>query len=155
MYRKQLQILKLTNKIPDLKRETIKSAGIDLYANLEEAITINPFERVLISTGIKALAPSGFHLEIRPRSGLAIKHGITVLNSPGTIDEDYKDEIKVILINLSMEPYILNPLDRIAQMVLVPVSYIQPTFVTEQTFEQNFMSDEMNSRNGGFGSTGK
>lgn len=155
MYRKQLQIVKLSDRIPDIKRETTKSAGLDLYADLEASFILNPFERKLIGTGIKAIAPSGFHIEIRPRSGLAIKHGITVLNSPGTIDEDYKEEIKIILINLSMEPYIINPLDRIAQMVITPVSYIEPTFVTEETFEKNFISDEMNSRNGGFGSTGK
>ena len=155
MYRKQLQIVKLSNKIPDIKRETIKSAGLDLYANIEESLTLNPFERKLISTGIKAIPPSNFHIEIRPRSGLALKHGITVLNTPGTIDEDYKEEIKVILVNLSMEPYIINPLDRIAQIVITPVSYIEPTFVTEEIFEQNFISDDFNSRKGGFGSTGK
>ena len=155
MYRKELQIVKLSNNIPDIKRETTKSAGLDLYANLETSVILNPFEQRLIGTGIKAIAPSGFHIEIRPRSGLAAKHGITVLNSPGTIDEDYKEEIKVILINLSMDPYTINPLDRIAQMVITPVSYIEPTFVDNNTFEKNFITNEMNSRNGGFGSTGK
>ena len=155
MYRKELQIVKLSNNIPDIKRETTKSAGLDLYANLETSVILNPFERRLIGAGIKAIAPSGFHIEIRPRSGLAAKHGITVLNSPGTIDEDYKEEIKVILINLSMDPYTINPLDRIAQMVITPVSYIEPTFVDNNTFEKNFITNEMNSRNGGFGSTGK
>jgi dUTP pyrophosphatase len=155
MYRKQLQIVKLSDRIPDIKRETTKSAGLDLYADLEASFILNPFERKLIGTGIKAIAPSGFHIEIRPRSGLAIKHGITVLNSPGTIDEDYKEEIKIILINLSMEPYIINPGDRIAQMVLVPVSLIEPVEVNSEQFDKLFETVEMNTRVGGFGSTGK
>lgn len=153
MYRKNFSIVRLDKNIPLPKRETNKSAGLDLMANITEPITLNPFERKLIGTGIKAIPPSGFHIEIRPRSGLAIKHGITVLNAPGTIDEDYQNEIKVILINLSIEPYIVNPLDRIAQMVVIPVSYIAPTEINDQSFKQLFEVDS--NRNGGFGSTGK
>lgn len=156
MDRNKLYIHKLDSNLELPKRSTLKSAGIDLYANLEsESIIINPLERKLISTGIRAVAPKGFHIEIRPRSGLAIKHGITVLNAPGTIDEDYKDEIKVILVNLSMDPYTINKGDKIAQMVIVPVSLIEPIEVSVEQFNKIFEPVDMRSRNGGFGSTGK
>ena len=155
MTRIKFLIDRVNKNLPLPKRATSKSAGLDLMASITEPITLNPFERVLVPTGIRAVGPSNIHIEIRPRSGLALKHGITILNSPGTIDEDYKEEIKVILVNLSIEPFIINPGDRIAQMVLVPVSLIEPTEITSEQFDKLFEPVEMASRNGGFGSTGK
>ncbi|TKC01005.1 dUTP diphosphatase [Pedobacter cryophilus] len=98
--------------------ETLASAGMDLRANLEEAVTIKPFERKLIATGLFIELPIGFEAQIRPRSGLAFKFGVTVLNSPGTIDADYRGEIKVLLINLSQEDFMIGDGDRIAQMII-------------------------------------
>ena len=98
--------------------ETIASAGMDLRSNLEEPIIIKPFERQLISTGLFIELPTGFEAQIRPRSGLAFKFGVTVLNSPGTIDADYRGEIKVLLINLSSENFMVGDGDRIAQMII-------------------------------------
>ena len=155
MTRLKFSIDRINKELPLPKRATSKSAGLDLMASISEPITLNPFERKLIPTGIRAVGPSNIHIEIRPRSGLALKHGVTVLNTPGTIDEDYKEEIKVILVNLSMEPYIINPGDRIAQMVLVPVSLIEPVEVNGEQFDKLFETVEMNTRVGGFGSTGK
>jgi dUTP pyrophosphatase len=98
--------------------ETLASAGMDLRANLEEAVVIKPFERKLIATGLFIELPIGFEAQIRPRSGLAFKFGVTVLNSPGTIDADYRGEIKVLLINLSSEDFTIGDGDRIAQMII-------------------------------------
>lgn len=98
--------------------ETMASAGMDLRAFTEQAIVIKPFERKLIGTGLHIELPVGFEAQVRPRSGLAFKHGVTVLNSPGTIDADYRGEIKVILINLSEENFEVNNGDRIAQMII-------------------------------------
>lgn len=97
---------------------TLQSAGMDLRANLDEPVILKPMERHLIPTGIYIALPSGFEAQVRPRSGLAIKKGITVLNSPGTIDADYRGEICVILINLSQEDFVVNDGERIAQMVI-------------------------------------
>ena len=97
---------------------TPQSAGMDLRANLEEPITLLPLERKLIPTGLHIALPAGFEAQVRPRSGLALKKGITVLNSPGTIDADYRGEIGVVLINLSQEPFVVNDGERIAQMVI-------------------------------------
>lgn len=97
---------------------TINSAGLDLRANIEESITLKPMERKLIPTGLFMALPVGYEGQVRPRSGLAIKKGITVLNSPGTVDADYRGEIKVILINLSNEDFIIDPGERIAQFVI-------------------------------------
>jgi dUTP pyrophosphatase len=94
------------------------SAGVDLCANLEQPLELQPMQRCLVPTGISIALPAGFEAQIRPRSGLAAKHGITVLNSPGTIDADYRGEIKAILINLSSEPFTINNGDRICQMVV-------------------------------------
>lgn len=94
------------------------SAGADLHANTEEALSIGSLERVLIPTGLFIELPEGFEAQIRPRSGLAFKNGITVLNSPGTIDADYRGEIKVLLVNLSHDPFTIQPGDRIAQMII-------------------------------------
>jgi dUTP pyrophosphatase len=97
---------------------TINAAGLDLKANVDKPILLKPFDRVLIPTGLFIELPVGFHAEIRPRSGFAIKHGITVLNSPGTIDSDYRGEIKIILINLSNIEFVINDGERVCQMVI-------------------------------------
>ncbi|MBP7374242.1 MAG: dUTP diphosphatase [Prevotella sp.] len=97
---------------------TSQSAGMDLRANIDEQIVLKPFERRLIPTGLHIALPVGFEAQIRPRSGLALKHGITVLNSPGTVDADYRGEVMVLLVNLSQEEFIINDGERIAQMVI-------------------------------------
>src|SRR3990167_9399940 len=101
---------------------TSQSAGVDLMAAVEEPVLLKPFERKLIPTGISIVLPEGYEAQIRPRSGLALKHGLTVLNTPGTIDSDYRGEIQVILINLGDEDFLIERGTRIAQMVLSPVS---------------------------------
>ena len=125
---------------------TSSSAGLDLRANIKEPVCLNPLQRILIPTGLKISLPKKFEGQIRPRSGLAIKHGITVLNSPGTIDSDYKGEVGVILINLSDEKYVINPGDRIAQMIISKFSNVKWKIV----------EDLGDSERGdlGFGSTG-
>ena len=97
---------------------TSQSAGMDLRANIDEQIVLKPLERRLIPTGLHIALPVGFEAQIRPRSGLALKHGITVLNSPGTVDADYRGEVMVLLVNLSQEEFIINDGERIAQMVI-------------------------------------
>lgn len=126
---------------------TAASAGMDLRAAIEESISLAPMERKIIPTGISIALPEGHEAQVRPRSGLAVKHGITVLNSPGTIDADYRGEICVILINLSNEVFIVAPEDRIAQLVIA--EYTQIVWEPTQTLEES----ERGSR--GFGSTGK
>jgi dUTP pyrophosphatase len=113
------------------------SSGMDIRANLEESIIIRPLQRVLVPTGIFIEIPSGFEAQIRPRSGLALKQGITCLNSPGTIDADYRGEIKVILINLSNEPQTIHPADRIAQMVFTKIEQVtlKEIFKTIENFQ--------------------
>jgi dUTP pyrophosphatase len=126
---------------------TAGSAGMDIQANLTEAVTLNPGQRLLIPTGLFIELPSGLEAQLRPRSGLAFKHGITLPNSPATIDSDYRGEIRVALINLSAEPYIIQPGDRIAQLVIARYECIQWTAV-----------DQLNDTargSGGFGSTGQ
>ena len=123
-----------------------QAAGMDVRAYISEPITIKPMERKLIPTGIKMEIPTGYEVQVRPRSGLALKSGITVLNSPGTIDADYRGEIGVILINLSNEDYIIQPQERIAQLILNEVAQMSLQKVT---------SLEVTNRAGGFGSTGK
>lgn len=125
---------------------TTGSAGMDVRANIKEPITLKPLERKLISTGIKMAIPEGYEVQVRPRSGLALKHGITVLNSPGTIDSDYRGDVGIILINLSSENYIIQPQERIAQLVINKVAQMSLQKVT---------SLETTNRAGGFGSTGK
>ena len=105
--------------------QTEQSAGMDLYAHLSEAVTIQSLERALVPTGIYLELPSGYEAQIRPRSGLAYKHGVTVLNSPGTIDADYRGEVKVLLVNLSRDTYTVQPGDRIAQMVVAAHEQVQ------------------------------
>lgn len=129
------------------KYQTALSAGMDLYANIEESVTLKPLERKLISTGLLIELPQGFEAQIRPRSGLAIKNGITVLNSPGTIDADYRGEIGVILVNLSAEAFTINNGDRIAQMVIAK----HETAVWDEVAELS----ETDRGAGGFGSTSK
>ena len=129
------------------KYQTALSAGMDLYANIEESVTLKPLERKLISTGLLIELPQGFEAQIRPRSGLAIKNGITVLNSPGTIDADYRGEIGVILVNLSAESFTVNDGDRIAQMVIAK----HETAIWDEVDELS----ETDRGEGGFGSTSK
>ena len=126
--------------------ETIHSAGMDLRANLEEPITLKKLERALISTGHFIELPEGHEAQIRPRSGLAAKKGITVLNSPGTIDADYRGEIKVIIVNLSNDDFIVENGERIAQMVIARHERIE--------WEEADILVETSRGSGGFGSTG-
>jgi dUTP pyrophosphatase len=123
------------------------SAGLDLRANLENTIALKPLQRELISTGLFIALPAGYEAQIRPRSGLAFKHGITVLNSPGTIDADYRGELKVLLVNLSNETFEIKDGERIAQLVLA--KHEQAQWKPVQSL------DETNRGAGGFGSTGK
>ena len=123
------------------------SSGMDLRANIEAPITLQPLDRTLVPTGLFIELPINYEAQVRPRSGLAIKHGITCLNSPGTVDADYRGELKVVLINLSNEPQHVHPGDRIAQMVIQKVEKVILTQV-----------NELNSTvrgDGGFGHTGK
>lgn len=126
---------------------TVSSAGLDLKAVLAEAVTLAPLERKIIGTGLKIALPEGYEAQVRPRSGLAAKHGITVLNAPGTIDADYRGEIGVILVNLSNEPFTVEPGERIAQLVIAQYTQIQWTLVNNL--------EETERGTGGFGSTGK
>lgn len=125
---------------------TSQSAGMDLRANLDEPIVLKPMERRLVPTGLFMSLPAGFEAQVRPRSGLAIKKGITVLNSPGTIDADYRGEIGVILINLSQDDFIVNDGERIAQMVIARHEQAQ--------WEQVDTLDETERGAGGFGHSG-
>lgn len=122
------------------------SAGLDLRANITESKTIDTLERCLIPTGLKIGLPEGFEAQIRPRSGLALKHGITVLNSPGTVDADYRGEIGVILVNLSDKPFTINPGERIAQMVIA--RHEQAQFIEVDSLSESERGE------GGFGHTG-
>ena len=125
---------------------TPQSAGMDLRANLEEPITLKPLERRLIPTGLHIALPAGYEAQVRPRSGLALKKGITVLNSPGTIDADYRGEIGVLLINLSQDDFIVNDGERVAQMIIA--RHEQGEFVEVEVL------DETERGEGGYGHTG-
>ena len=125
---------------------TIQSAGMDLRANLDEPVTLHPMERRLIPTGLYIALPEGYEAQVRPRSGLALKHGLTVLNSPGTIDADYRGEIGVVLINLSQQDFVVNDGERIAQMVIARCE--QGELVEVETL------DETERGEGGYGHTG-
>lgn len=107
-----------TSKQPLPQYATPQSAGMDLRANIDESVTLQPLERHLFPTGLRISLPEGYEAQVRPRSGLALKHGITVLNSPGTIDADYRGEVGVVLVNVSNEPFTVEPGERIAQMVI-------------------------------------
>ncbi|MCL2007807.1 MAG: dUTP diphosphatase [Treponema sp.] len=150
MFFKKRPILKVKKKekgvqLPEY--ESFGAAGMDLKAFLDEDILILPFGRAKIPTGLFLEIPSGFEAQIRPRSGLAVKHGITVLNAPGTIDSDYRGELEVILINLGEGPFTVKNGERIAQMIICPVSRAIVT-------EAEFLSQTKRGA-GGFGSTGK
>jgi dUTP pyrophosphatase len=140
--------VKITNKSKhDLpKYETAGSSGMDIRANIEEVVTLKPFQRALIKTGLFLEMDFSIECQIRPRSGLALKKGLTVLNTPGTVDADYRGEIGVILINLSEEEVVIEDGERIAQMVFCPIQKVTLTEVTELT-------DSARGA-GGFGSTG-
>jgi len=125
---------------------TPQSAGMDLRANLDAPITLHPMERRLIPTGLHIALPEGYEAQVRPRSGLALKHGLTVLNTPGTIDADYRGEIGVVLINLSQEDFVINDGERIAQMVIA--RHEQGDFVVVEQL------DETERGEGGYGHTG-
>lgn len=126
---------------------TVSSAGLDLKAVLDQPITLKPLERKIIGTGLKIALPEGFEAQVRPRSGLAAKHGITVLNAPGTIDADYRGEIGVILVNLSNEAVEISPGERIAQLVVAQYTQVNWQLVNSL--------DATDRGEGGFGSTGK
>ena len=137
-------INKSGNDLPEYK--TPQSAGMDLRANIDEAITLEPMSRRLVKTGLFIALPEGYEAQIRPRSGLALKHGITVLNTPGTVDADYRGEIMVLLINLSNISFIINPGDRIAQMVIARHEQAEFALVDEL--------DDTERGEGGMGHTG-
>jgi dUTP pyrophosphatase len=126
--------------------QTEGAAGMDIRAGIEAPIVLQPLERTLIPTGLVFHIPQGFEVQLRARSGLAIKHGITLVNGIGTIDADYRDEVKVALINLGQEPFTIQPNDRICQMVVAPVMQASLTVITQ--------TERLTSRQGGFGSTG-
>ena len=123
------------------------SAGMDLKANLAEPVTLGPLERTMVPTGLYIALPEGYEAQIRPRSGLAARHGITVTNAPGTIDADYRGEVCVLLVNLSKEPFVINPGERIAQMVIA--RHEKAEWVEVEAL------DETERGAGGFGSTGR
>ena len=125
---------------------TKQSAGMDLRANIEEAFELKPLERRLVPTGLYMALPEGYEAQVRPRSGLALKHGITVLNTPGTIDADYRGEVGVVLVNLSNEPFSIEPGERIAQMVIAKYEQVE--------LEEVEMLDETERGAGGYGHSG-
>lgn len=125
---------------------TAQSAGMDLRANLSEPVVLRPLERRLIPTGLHIALPEGYEAQVRPRSGLALKHGLTVLNAPGTIDADYRGEVGVVLINLSQEDFVINDGERIAQMVIARHE--------QGNFEEVEVLDETERGEGGYGHTG-
>jgi dUTP pyrophosphatase len=139
--------IKNLSKHPLPKYQTVLSAGMDLHANIDSPIAIQPGQREIISTGLFLELPEGFEAQIRPRSGLAFKHGITVLNSPGTIDADYRGEIKVLLINHGQATFEINDGERIAQMVIAEYASIQ--------WEETTQLNDTERGEGGYGSSGK
>lgn len=126
---------------------TPQSAGLDLRANLTEPIILQPLERCLVPTGLRIALPQGYEAQVRPRSGLALKHGITLLNTPGTIDADYRGEIGVIMVNLSNEPFEIKPGERIAQLVIA--RFEQAEWEVVESLDETLRGE------GGFGHTGK
>jgi dUTP pyrophosphatase len=149
--RVQIGIHRLPHAPEDLPQyKTSGSVGMDLQAAIEEPLTLGPLERALVPTGWKIALPEGYEAQVRARSGLAIKHGIGLSNGIGTIDWDYRDEVKVALINVSNEAYTIQPGDRIAQLVIVPVTLGQWVELSESE-----LADSGPNRGGGFGSTGR
>lgn len=141
--------VKIVNRsaYPSPSYATGKSAGMDLKADITEPVTLGPLERAMIPTGLFLALPDGTEAQVRPRSGLAARHGISVLNAPGTIDADYRGEVKVILVNLSDEPFTVNPGERIAQMVIARYEKVE--------WDEVEVLDETERGEGGFGSTGR
>ena len=129
------------------KYESKGAAGLDVRANIVEPITLKSLERKLIPTGLKVSIPEGYEIQVRPRSGMALKHGITMLNSPGTIDSDYRGDIGLIIVNLSNEEYTIQPQERLGQLVLNKIEQIE--------WEEVETLDTTERGAGGFGSTGK
>lgn len=129
------------------KYESQGAAGLDVRANIKEGIALGSLERVLIPTGIKMAIPEGYEVQVRPRSGLAMKHGISLLNTPGTIDADYRGELKIIVVNLSKVVYVIEPQERIGQLVLNKVEQME--FEIVESLEETIRGE------GGFGHTGK
>jgi dUTP pyrophosphatase len=141
----RIQRLRPSARLP--VRATPGAAGLDLCADLDAPLTLAPGQRVLVPTGLAIALPSGHEGQVRPRSGLAVKHGVTVINAPGTIDEDYRGEVKVALVNLGQAPFVIAPGERIAQLVLARVEHLAVSEVDAL---------ETTSRGaGGFGSTGR
>ena len=126
--------------------ETSQAVGLDVRAAIREPWTIGPLERVMVPTGLYFQIPEGYEIQVRPRSGLAAKHGIAVINSPGTIDPDYRGELKVLLVNLSNEPFEMQPGERVAQLVFARYQRLE--------WEETVVLDETKRGGGGFGSTG-
>ncbi|WP_276943838.1 dUTP diphosphatase [Hallella colorans] len=140
--------IKVVNKGHQLlpRYATAQSAGMDLRANLDAPIVLRPMQRQLVPTGLYIALADGYEAQVRPRSGLALKHGITVLNTPGTIDADYRGEVKVLLVNFSDEEFVINDGERIAQMVIARYE--------QASFEQVDELDETDRGSGGYGHTG-
>lgn len=141
--------VRIVNKssYPTPSYATEKSAGMDLKANIDAPLALGPLERALVPTGLYLALPDGTEAQVRPRSGLAAKFGISVLNAPGTIDADYRGEVKVILVNLSNEPFVVNPGERIAQLVVARYEKVE--------WDEVQILDETERGEGGFGSTGR
>lgn len=135
------------SKYPSPAYATPYSAGVDLKANIEESITLGSLERTMIPTGLYIQLPQGYEAQVRPRSGLAAKHGITVTNSPGTIDADYRGEVCVLLVNLSSQAFTIEPGERVAQMVIARHEHVE--------WKEVEQLDDSLRGTGGFGSTGK
>lgn len=135
-----------TGKQPLPQYATPQSAGMDLRADIEESVTLQPLERHLFPTGLRIALPEGYEAQVRPRSGLALKHGMTVLNSPGTIDADYRGEVGVVLVNVSNEPFTVEPGERIAQMVIA--RHEQAEFVVVEELDATERGE------GGYGHSG-
>ncbi len=133
------------NSLPEYA--TALSAGMDVRASLAEPVTVAPFGRVLVPTGLRVELPEGYEMQMRPRSGLALRHGISLANTPGTIDADYRGEIGVIIINLSQEPFVINNGDRICQMVVTRYSHVE--------WEECRSLADSERGEGGFGHTGR
>ena len=134
------------SSFPSPAYATPLSAGMDLRATITEPISWEPLQRVLVPTGLYSALPEGFECQLRPRSGLAVKHGITVLNSPGTVDADYRGELRTLLVNLSDKAFVIEPGERIAQMVIASHEHVE--------WEEVEVLDETERGAGGFGSTG-
>lgn len=135
-----------TGHHPLLQYATPQSAGMDLRANIDAPITLHPMERRLVPTGLHIALPEGYEAQVRPRSGLALKHGITVLNTPGTVDADYRGEVMVLLINFSQEDFVINDGERIAQMIIARYE--------QASMESVKMLDSTERGEGGYGHTG-